>query len=406
MQGEKWMEIRISRETGSRLAENPIEIVERKGIGHPDTICDVLAETLSRNLSRYYLDHFGLVLHHNVDKGLLFGGCSIPAFGGGEVLEPMEIFLVGRATMRFSDLKVPVQEIAVESSRQWFREKFHALDPEKHLKIHCLLRPGSQDLTELYLRQAKTGMPLANDTSCGVGYAPLSGLEQMVLATERHLNSKETHEQYPAVGQDIKVMGVRRNGRISLTIACAFVGRYLDNMTAYLRYKNLLATEARRCCADLGARQVEVTVNTADDPDRESIYLTVTGTSGEAGDDGEVGRGNRVNGLITPYRPMNMEAAAGKNPVTHVGKIYNLGARQLAARLVAEVEGIDGAFCYLVSQIGKPVHQPLCTDIRLQLAPGAILADLQGRAERITEESLNGLTTLWKQVVAGEMTVC
>jgi S-adenosylmethionine synthetase len=49
------------------------EIVERKGLGHPDTICDALAETLSRNLCREHRDRFGTVLHHNVDKALLYG---------------------------------------------------------------------------------------------------------------------------------------------------------------------------------------------------------------------------------------------------------------------------------------------------------------------------------------------
>ena len=32
-----------------------IELVERKGLGHPDSICDALAEELSRSLSRYCL---------------------------------------------------------------------------------------------------------------------------------------------------------------------------------------------------------------------------------------------------------------------------------------------------------------------------------------------------------------
>ncbi len=51
-----------------------VEVVERKGAGHPDTICDALAETLSRNLCREYQSRFGYILHHNVDKALLCGG--------------------------------------------------------------------------------------------------------------------------------------------------------------------------------------------------------------------------------------------------------------------------------------------------------------------------------------------
>ena len=78
-------------------SNQPVEIVERKGIGHPDTICDALAEELSRNLCAYYLENFGLVLHHNVDKALLWGGSSLPKYGGGQIKAPIEIFLAGRA---------------------------------------------------------------------------------------------------------------------------------------------------------------------------------------------------------------------------------------------------------------------------------------------------------------------
>jgi S-adenosylmethionine synthetase len=83
-----------------------------------------------------------------------------------------------------------------------------------------------------------------------------------------------------------------------------------------------------------------VVVNAADDLQAGSVYLTVTGTSAEAGDDGEAGRGNRVNGLITPYRPMTMESAAGKNPVTHVGKISNVCASLITQRQVTEIAEI------------------------------------------------------------------
>ncbi|MCA1409472.1 S-adenosylmethionine synthase, partial [Ensifer sp. IC3342] len=80
------------------VADDPVEVVERKGLGHPDTICDALAETLSRNLCREYRQRLGRILHHNVDKALLCGGRSTPAFGGGSVDAPIDIYLAGRAT--------------------------------------------------------------------------------------------------------------------------------------------------------------------------------------------------------------------------------------------------------------------------------------------------------------------
>lgn len=392
--------------TGRKVCEQPVEIVERKGLGHPDTICDALAENFSRCLSRYYYERFGLVLHHNVDKGLLFGGRSRPAFGGGEILEPIEIYLVGRATMSYKGVDVPVHQLAVESSRQWFREHFHALNPDKHLSIHCLLRPGSQELTELYERQAKTGLALSNDTSCGVGYAPCDDLEKVVLGVEQYFNSSDTHEKFPSYGQDIKVMGLRTGKEISLTMACAFVDMYLQDMNKYILFKEKMVELALKCAREITLYPVSVAVNTADDLDSGSVYLTVTGTSGEAGDDGEVGRGNRVNGLITPYRPMNMEAAAGKNSVTHVGKIYNIVANRLADRIAREVEEVEEAYCFMVSQIGMPVTQPQSVDVRLRLPSEALLPDVSSRISEIVRSMLDEMPTLWKQVLEEGVNIC
>ncbi len=83
----------------SRLipAEDEVEVVERKGLGHPDTICDALAESLSQSLCLEYRKRFGTILHHNVDKALLCGGRAVPSFGGGTVFFPIHIHLGGRA---------------------------------------------------------------------------------------------------------------------------------------------------------------------------------------------------------------------------------------------------------------------------------------------------------------------
>src|SRR4030065_974903 len=106
----------------------------------------------------------------------------------------------------------------------------------------------------------------------------------------------------------------------------------------------------------LTALEVAITINAADNYEKNIYYLTVTGTSAECGDDGQVGRGNRANGLITPYRPMTLEATAGKNPITHTGELYTLGAKEIS-REITNVPDISGADCYLVSQIGKPITE-------------------------------------------------
>ena len=383
----------------------PVEIVERKGIGHPDTICDALAEELSRTLCRFYLDKFGIVMHHNVDKVLLAGGTSQPHFGGGEVIAPIEIFLAGRATCEYKGIKVPVADLINESCFQWLQTHFHVLDPERHVKLHSLIRPGSVDLVELYLRQERTGIALANDTSCGVGYAPLSELERVVLHVENLLNSTETKLAYPEIGEDIKVMGVRTQRGLELTIACAFIDKYISNIDDYVSKKSNLNSFVEQAIKAESSMQLQVNVNTADDVDEGSVYLTVTGTSAESGDDGEVGRGNRVNGLITPYRPMNMEAAAGKNPVTHVGKLYNLVAQRIAETLIEELEEVQQAYCFLVSRIGMPITEPQVADLQLVMQDKLTVDAVRSRAEEVVYEQLADIAQLRQALLEGSVTV-
>jgi len=399
------MALRITQLSTAPVSAQEIEIVERKGLGHPDTICDALAEKLSIALSRHYLERFGLILHHNVDKALIRGGAAYAEFGGGIVLQPIEVYLAGRATHDVNGSKVPVAEIAVETARQWFREHMHAVDCDRHLKFHCLIRPGSSDLVDLYLRQKETGIALANDTSCGVGYAPLDELEQVALTVERHLNSPTVRSACPGFGEDIKVMAVREGHAITLTIACAFISRYIQNIGEYLENKARLADIARDAALRVTDMKVSVRVNTADKLDAGSVYLTVTGTSAEAGDDGEVGRGNRANGLITPYRPMTMEAVAGKNPVTHVGKLYNVTAMRIAASLVREVDDVSEAYCYIVSQIGNPIQEPRAVDVHIRTEENRPLTDLMPAIEEVVHAELANIGTLWQEFMRGDITV-
>lgn len=381
---------------GPGVAALPVEIVERKGLGHPDTICDALAEELSVALCRLYVERFGTVLHHNVDKVLLRGGRSAARFGGGAVLEPLEIYLCGRATTVVEGAEVPLQSMAPEVVRAWMAAHLRALDAERHVRVHCLVRPGSRALVELFGRGVPRGVALANDTSCGVGYAPLSLLERLVLEVERRLNLPQTKARHPALGEDVKVMGVRHGMRVRLTVAVAMVDRHLPDADAYrdaVERARWLTLEAARA---LAPDTVEVEVNTADDFAAGSLYLTVTGTSAEAGDDGEAGRGNRGNGLIAPYRPATMESLAGKNPVTHVGKLYNVTARRIAERLVEEIEAVEEATCALVSRIGHPIDRPQIVDLRLRTADPRRVPMLRPRADAIVDAELEAMQRLWR----------
>jgi len=383
--------------------DEPVEVVERKGLGHPDTICDALAESFSRALSREYRHRFGDILHHNVDKALLWGGRAIPAFGGGEVISPLNIYLAGRATSEVGAESIPIEDIAIETSRAWLGANIHALDPERHVRINVLTRPVSQDLQVLFARREQGDIPVCNDTSVGVGHAPLSPLEQLVLAVEKHVNGRDRCHEMPAWGEDVKVMGLRCGNRVRLTIACAMIGRHLANIDDYLSQKAALAQLVQTLAAERGFPACEVDVNSADRPSSGGIYLTVTGTSAEAGDDGQVGRGNRVNGLITPCQPMSLEAAAGKNPVSHVGKIYNVVARQIAETVIAEIPEIARARCLMVGRIGAPVTCPAIVSINIAASGGRPVTELHGRIEEIAADRIARISALADDLVTGSI---
>ena len=390
----------ITPMTFKPVYELDAEIVERKGIGHPDTICDYLAENLSRELCKWYISEYGAIMHHNVDKALLVGGVARAEFGGGEVIEPIEIYLVGRAILEKGSKRLDAHELAVESAKRWLRENIRNLDVERHVKIHTKIKPGSKDLVELFERFQKKGeVPLANDTSFGVGYAPLDSLERAVFEAESFLNSPDMKKEHPEIGEDIKVMGVRIKDRYRLTIALAFVGKYIKDIEDYFQKKEAILKKVKERVEGVVGKEVEVFINTADSKEENSVYITVTGTSAEQGDDGQVGRGNRVNGLITPYRPMSLEAAAGKNPVSHIGKIYNRVANLIAQRVVNEIEEVEESYCYIVSQIGKPINEPQVLDVSVRTKKD--IKAIEEVVRRIAQEELDRMPEVWKGFVEG-----
>jgi S-adenosylmethionine synthetase len=378
-----------------------LEIVERKGLGHPDTICDEIAERLSLALSRLYLSEYGEILHHNVDKALLAGGASSPRFGGGEISRPIELFVAGRAMGSFKGKELPLEHLAQQVAVEWFTEHLPTIAARQAVKVHNLVRPGSADLNDLFARRSGR-VRLSNDTSCGVGYAPLSRLETIVYAVEKELGAA-AQGRHPEIGRDIKVMGIRQGEHIHLTIACALVDRFVRTLADYLDAKGKIAAIAVQTAKEHGATKVSVDVNTADDPAAASIYLTVSGTSAEAGDDGEAGRGNRVNGLITPFRPMTMESVAGKNPVTHVGKLYNIAASLIAQRLVDDVPGLDEAQCLIVSQIGFPLDQPQAVDVSVR--GSSKLVESKREIAVIVEDELARLESIAEELTSGTLAV-
>jgi len=382
-----------------------IELVERKGVGHPDSMCDAIMEAISVAISQAYIAATGRVLHHNIDKGLLVAGQTSPSLGGGTVNAPMRLIVGDRATTVWDGKLLPVVEIAEATARQWLAEHLRFVHPQRHMVFQNAIQPGSPELVDLFARQSIG----ANDTSATVGYAPLTETERCVLAAERRLNSPAFKAQFPEAGEDVKVMGYRQGRHLTLTIALAFVDRFIPNARTYFTQKAAIQEDLQRFLTtdlhDLDG--VEVHLNMLDRPERGTggMYLTVLGTSAESGDSGQVGRGNRVNGVISLSRPMSTEAAAGKNPVSHVGKIYTLLSHQIANHIQTAVEGVEEVYVWLCSQIGQPIDRPWVTSAQVGLAYGVRLADVEPAIQDIVYSELADLPSFVDQLVRGALPV-
>ena len=381
------------------IEQQGTEIVERKGIGHPDSIADGLAETVSRALCKMYLQRFGRILHHNTDQVEVVGGQSAPKFGGGVFLEPAYILLVGRATTMVNGERLPYRTAAIQAAHDYLTDTCSNLNVDADVILDCRIGQGSVDLRGLY----DTQKHLSNDTSFGVGFAPFSELETVVLQTEQLINGP-LKSDLKEVGRDIKVMGVRHDDKMRLTIAAAFVDKYVPDKDHYRSAIEELRERVLDNAVKYTDREVKADINTGDNYDAGIFYLTVTGLSWENGDDGSVGRGNRVSGLITPYRPMSMEAAAGKNPVTHVGKLYNLLSFDIADRLVKEHAGkVKEVWVRIVSQIGKPIDEPQAATAQIIPEKGTHLSSIQKDAEALIDEELEKIYKMTERIVEGKV---
>ena len=387
---------------GPPVAQRRTELVERKGIGHPDTICDSLVEAIAVSLNRMYVRHLGVVAHYNIDKALLIAGQCHKAFGQGEVTRPVEFIVGDRATFEVGGRKLPVEETAQAAVDRWLADHVPGVAP--HVRTRIALAPGSAELASIFAEGAR--QVLSNDTSGASGYAPLSPVEEIVLAVEQFLNSPAFKTRFPDTGQDVKVFGRRQDDRLDVTVAMPLFAVATSSEGAYFQRKaEVLGALAERFASTPFA--LGWALNNLDVPGRGSdgTYLTVTGTSAEDGDSGQVGRGNRANGLIAFARPTGGEAAAGKNALAHAGKIYSVLSHELAWRIYATTRGLAEVYVNLAGRIGEPVDRPW-VGIQVVLEHGALLADVEPAITTTVEAVIASLPEFRERLGRGEKPVC
>ncbi len=407
--------IAIEELKATEIYRQKVEVVERKGMGHPDYICDAIMEQISVNLSQKYLETFGTILHHNIDKGMLIAGEVEGKFGGGRVVSPMRLIFGDRATFEANGIEIDVPGLAINTAKEWFSDNLRFVDPES-LYYQVELKRGSAELTDIFTRGGE--ILGANDTSAAVGYAPLSPTERLVFECERYLNSRKFKKEYPESGEDIKVMGLRHRENMHLTVAMPLVDVFVESEEDYFKKKIELHEQIEEFAAAFAEKErgefeacmclkPTASLNTLDIPGRgmKGIYTTVTGTSAEDADSGQVGRGNRVNGIIPLNRPVSSEAAAGKNPVSHIGKIYNLLSHRIAARIYMEVPEVSEVYVWLLSEIGSPIDQPQIATAQLIMKKGN-LSDVEKEAAEIVENELENIHAFSMELAAGKCPIC
>jgi S-adenosylmethionine synthetase len=389
-------------------------IVERKGAGHPDTLADQLAETLSRVYARETLATFGAVLHHNFDKLALLGGASEVRYGRGRMLAPVRVLVNGRATRRCGDAAIAVDDLIVSTVRDFFGERLPEL--ASHLSIDLNVTsnasPGAVLVDGKGAERANWFAPasadalreqrglFANDTSLGTGWAPENDIEMFVRYLADVFSAPNPFRlARPWCGSDVKVMAFADADTLDIVLCVPQKSMYVESRAAYIRNYDEILEQCHTLAKELlPGRRCTFRLNARDIVERDEVYLTYTGSSIESGDEGVVGRGNRVNGLITPLRPMNLEGANGKNPVYHVGKLYNVAARRIAQALQEQFGG--HVEVHLISATGQMLTRPWRALVRMSVekAPAGVI-------EEVSTTILESMPELTQDVLDGRITL-
>ncbi|HOZ36160.1 MAG TPA: methionine adenosyltransferase [archaeon] len=300
-----------------------IEIIERKGIGHPDTIADNLSEGLSKSL----LKEYKTFKHFNVDKTMVCAG----EIEKGAFKNPVRIVFAGQYT-KVNNIDKILDSVVKDILN------FEIKNGLKY-KIYNFLNQGSPDLNDIFACKK------ANDTSFSVGY-PETENERLVKKIGEYIDN--LHKTDKHIGTDNKVMFVYDGKEKSVYIALAFLDSFKDSKD-YFSYKKKLEEKIKT-----KFKIKEIHINVGDTKDTQ--FITKTGTSLEMGDSGATGRGNRRNGLITPTKIMTLEAYYGKNPITHIGRTYQDLAIDMAKK--------KNKHLLLLNKIGGDIKKPMVFELK------------------------------------------
>ena len=410
------MNIFIYTNEQNNIDNRDFEVVETKGKGHPDNICDTLAEKISANYSKYCIYNYGCILRHMIDKLSILGGGSKVSFGNGEIIEPIKILINGRFTDRYKSETIDYMRIVETTIKEYLSNLFPLLDVNKDIKIidntHHNEGPGvvfNKDGTTNNYREKffeviddkdikrHNNDFRCNDTSTTVSYFPMSKLEKLVLDIEQTLNYKKKKKQFPWIGTDIKVMGIRKKNNIEITSCVPLVAKYVKDVEDYKEKINNVEVMIEKISERYFAKEnIKVFLNTRDNYENNDLYLTAIGSAIESGDEGAVGRGNRSRGVIPFCRNFSMEASCGKNPVYHTGKLFTAIGDAISEQIYAKYKLENVVYC--TSKMGDYIENPWNITIELN---EDINDDVKKSIQNIVENNVKNHNEITKDIING-----
>ncbi|MFN7161177.1 MAG: methionine adenosyltransferase [Candidatus Gracilibacteria bacterium] len=321
-------------------ASGEFEVVERKGVGHPDSLADALANEVSIAYSKYCLENIGVIPHHNIDKLYIGAGHYKNDYGVCERLSPIIVRVNGRMSSVFGNVDLDIQQLQSSSIQNYLRHVMPSItsndliietNASQHTKVPFWFTP--RDLNDI----PDATNPKANDTSVCIGHWPPTLTESLAYRLERYFwkdVSGYAVPRFAEIGQDIKVMVVRNGEHIEATLCVPTISLHTSSYKVYSEliklYEENLQGLADEFLASSGLQSF-VRINPY-----QKQYMLGLGSCIECGEEGVVGRGNNINGIISTHRIHTLESWAGKNPVYHTGRVYGYITAKFARAIAAK----------------------------------------------------------------------
>lgn len=374
--------------------------IERKGIGHPDTLSDVLADEFSRQYSSYCLDHTGTILNHWVDKLCLVGASAKVQWGQFHIYKPITVHLFGKITQSVGNIEIPIRDLLVAATQKVLPAALHCDTILKHVTYNVENTVGMQVdhsagfYNPMSIEEAKVAIAkesVSNDTVICSAFARRRNFANLAIKLECLLTSSAEIMAGGISGTDVKIALLYFRDELQVTICVPAHADKVASRADYDREKERIYSFV------VGYLQQEqnhyryekfsIFLNTKDGID--SAYITPFGTALGKGDCGVVGRGNRINGVIDGFGPSTCEAPSGKNPMHHAGKLYTIGAQLIADQLI--LEGAEHAKVLIATDNGRPLLNPRL--ISISSSKSSVDDDT---VESIARRVLDFLASYWR----------